>query len=205
MNQNKLYYITQLETKVSIMPDQLDSNIDDHMLKNLKEKVEKKCMENGIVMHVNRLIDYDYGVIDKVNFTATTVYTVTYECLLCSPIKELEIIGQLQNIIKGYLLLDNGPLIIAVKLSAIDERYFKVVDNNTVTIISTGKNLQKGQYLKVSIININSNLGERNITGVGKLINVASKEEIAQFKEEMKIINEEEYQEDEEGDEKEFI
>ena len=114
MAQLNLYYQTQLETSVSLLPEQIDGNIDDHLIKNLKAKVEGKSTENGIEIRVNRLIDYNYGMIDKSNFMGTTVYKVKYECFLCSPIKDLEMICVLDNIVKGFLIGRNGPVIVAI-------------------------------------------------------------------------------------------
>src|SRR5581483_1684779 len=99
-----LYYRTQLETKVSLLPEQIDGNIDNHILQNLRTKIEGKTIDNGIVLKINRLIDYNYGVIDKANFMGTTVFHVKYECFICSPTKNLEMVCIVDNDkIKGYL------------------------------------------------------------------------------------------------------
>lgn len=184
MAQISLYYRTQLETKVSLLPEQIDGNMDEHILKNLKAKIEGKSIDNGIVLKINRLIDYNYGMIDKANFMGTTVYSVKYECFICSPSKDLEIICVLENIVKGYLIARNGPIMVAIQFNNIDTHRFEI-NENTIFVSKTKVPVQKGDYLKVAIINIKNNLGERNIMTMCKLVNLATKDEIRSFKEDI--------------------
>lgn len=186
MAQLSLYYQTQLETKVSLLAKQVNADMDRHLLDNLRDKIEKKVIDNGIVMRINRLIDYDYGVIDKSNFMGTTVYNVKYECFICSPTKNLEIVCVVDNIIRGYLIGRNGPVIIAISTNNIDTQKFSI-NGDTIINIKTKNAIQKGDYLKVSIINVNINLGELHIVVLCKLLNMATKDEIANFKEDQTI------------------
>ena len=104
MSRLSLYYQTQLDAKISLLPSQINADMDKYLLENLKSKIEKKAIDYGIVLQINRLIDYDYGMIDKNNFQGTVVYNVKYECFICSPVKNFEIICVLDNIIKGFYL-----------------------------------------------------------------------------------------------------
>jgi len=181
-----LYYLTQLEGKVSLLPNQIDGNIDNHLLENLRAKIEGKTIEHGIVLKINRLIDYEYGLIDKANFMGTTVYQVKYECFICSPTKDLEIICRVANNIKGFLVAQNGPVLIAIQFNNIDTQKFTIKDDNIVHI-KTNKPIEKGDYLKVSIINIKNTLGSKNILTMAKLLNLASKEEIQSFQQDQQL------------------
>lgn len=199
MAQIGLYYQTQLETKVSLLPQQVDADMDDHMLENLRNKIEKKSIDNGIVLKINRIIDYDYGMIDKANFMGTTVYNVKYECFICSPTKNLEIVCVLDNIVKGYLIGHNGPVIVAIQFNNIDTQKFEIVDS-TITHIKTKKSVKKGDHLKVSIIAVNNNLGEENIVTICKLLNLADQNDIKRFNEDQLLVTD-----GHENDHKEFI
>jgi len=187
MAQIGLYYQTQLETKVSLLSEQINGNIDNHILDNLRAKIEGKTNENGIVLKINRLIYYNYGMIDKANFMGTTVYNVKYECFLCSPVKDLEIICILDNIVKGFLIGRNGPIIVAVQFNNIDNRKFEI-SGNSIVHIKSKKMIEKGNHLKVSIISINNNLGEKNIVTMCKLINLADNEDIKRFDEDQILV-----------------
>ncbi len=187
MAQLSLYYQTQLETKVSLLPEQITGDIDDFILENLKSKIDTKSIENGIVIKIIRLIDYDYGMIDKIHFMGTTIYKVKYECLLCSPVKDLEMICKVDNIIKGYVISKNGPIYVAVPFNNIDANVFEISGNN-IKYSSSGRIINKNDHLKVSIISINNNIGERNIVVMCKLLNFASKNDIKKFNEEQLLI-----------------
>ena len=182
MAQIGLYYRTQLETKISLLPEQIDGDIDNHLLKNLKAKIEGKTNENGIVLKINRLIDYSNGMIDKINSMGSTVFPIKYECFICSPTKDLEMICILENIVKGYLIAKNGPVIVAIQYNNIDTKKFEIHDRNII-LSKTKVPVKKGDYLKVSVINIKDNLGEKNLVTMCKLLNMATKEEIMVFEE----------------------
>jgi DNA-directed RNA polymerase subunit E'/Rpb7 len=199
MAQITLYFRSQLETKVSLLPEQIDGNMDDHILENLRAKIEGKSIDNGIVLKINQLINYDYGMIDKSNFMGTTVFPVKYECFICSPTKNLEIICVMENNIKGFLIAKNGPVIVAIQFNNIDTQKFEINGNNII-YNKTKKPIEKGAYLKVSIININNNLGEKNIVTMCKLINLASKDEIQSFEQDQLLVTN-----GREDDDKEFI
>lgn len=187
MAQNSLYYKTVLESTISLLPEQLDGNMDDHMLSNLKTKIEGKTIDSGIVLKINKLVDYNYGIIDKVNFMGTTVYSVKYECFICSPTKDLEIICVLDYIVKGYLIGRNGPVIVAIQFNNIDTSKFEI-RNDSVIYSKTKAGIKKGDHLKVSIININNNLGETKIVTMCKLLNLADKEEVKQFEKDQLLV-----------------
>jgi DNA-directed RNA polymerase subunit E'/Rpb7 len=188
MAQIKLYYKTQLDTKVSLLPNQINGNIDDHILDNLKAKMEGKSNEFGIIIKINHIIFYDYGIIPKSNFSTTVVYHVTFECLLCSPNKNLEVICVVDNIIKGFLICRNGPVRIAIQFNNIDFQKFEVKGDNIIYLKSKSE-IVKGDYLKIVIINVNYNIGQNYIVTIGKLLDMASETEIATFEEEQKIAN----------------
>lgn len=187
MAQMSLYYRTQLEAKVSLLPEQINANMDDYMLENLKAKIEGRVIDEGIVLRIIKLISYDYGMIPKSNFSATVVYTVKYECFICSPVKNLEIVCVLENIVKGYLVARNGPVVVAIQFNNIDPQKFEI-SGNTIISAKTKKPIEKGDYLKVSIININNNLGEKEIIAMCKLLSLATKEEIEEYEKDQRLV-----------------
>lgn len=189
MSQINLYYKTQLETNINLFPKQIMSNIDEHILENLITKVKGKVTEYGIIMKINNLLDYNYGIIDKSNLTGTTIYSVKYECLLCSPVKDLEIICTVENIIKGFIIGQNGPITVAIAMNNIDLNKFNIsIADNSLEHIKSKKKINKKDYIKVSIIEINNELGEKNIITICKLINIANDAEIKRYLNDMSMI-----------------
>lgn len=193
MAQLRLYYLTELETKITLLPEQLDGNMDDHILKNLKGKVENRVIDAGIVIRVNRLLSYVNGTIDKSNFMGSTVIPVKYECLICSPIKDLETVCVLENNVKGFLIGKNGPLTCTVLYSNIDSQKFRIdkdeKNNNKVIEIKTKKELVTGMHLKVTIVSVSKKSNDKTMVAVCILNGVATPEEINLYNEEQMIIS----------------
>ena len=187
MAQINLYYHTELETKVPLLPEQINGDMNDTLLTNLKNQIEGKTSEHGIVLKVNNLVSYDYGLISKSNFMATTLYNVKYKCLLCSPTKNLEFTCVLDNIVKGILVGRNGPVTVAIQFSNIDSQKFKI-DGDNIIDSQTNKSIKKGDHLKVSVINVKINLKETNITTICKLLSIASEKDIKKYKEDEALI-----------------
>lgn len=188
MSQKSLYYKTQFETKISLSPSQIDHQIDEHILNNLKQKINGKVIDNGIVIRILRLLDYDYGIIDKASSNGSTIYRVKYECLYCSPIKDMEIIGRMQKIVKGYASCANGPIVAVIELSKNNESSaFKITE--TEIKHSSGKVIKEGDYLKLSVISSPDNIENMQLAVMCKLVNIASEAEIKNFMADDEYIN----------------
>jgi len=187
MSQFNLYYKTQLETEVSILPSQMTANIDEFILENLTTKVKDKITEHGIITKINHVIDYGLGIIDKSNFTGAAVFNVKYECLLCHPEPNLEIICKIDFLIFGIISASNGPISIAVQINSLDVNKFEII-GETVKHIASGKILKKEDYVNVTIIKIKSDLGKQNIHAIAKLNDLATKDEIKRYESDINMI-----------------
>lgn len=187
MAQIGLYYQTLLETKVSLLPEQIKGNMEEYMLSNLRGKIEGKNIDSGTVLKINSIIDYGYGKIEAVNFMATVVYHVKFDCLICSPAKDLEIICVIHNIVKGYLFGINGPVVIGIQFNNIDTDKFKLGGDNTIILKEDGRTVKNGDHVKVSIISIKNHVGEHQIMTIAKLLDIATPDEIQHFKEEQQM------------------
>jgi DNA-directed RNA polymerase subunit E'/Rpb7 len=176
-----------LESKVSLLPHQLNSEIDDSLLENLKKKVEGKVNKNGIVLRINRIIHYDYGIVDNLTLTGTIHVNVEYECMLCSPTVNSELLCQVENFVKGFILCRNGPIMVAMEIYKIDRSKFNV-DSDIITEKNTKKVIEIGSLIKVSIINCNLQLGDSSIYVISKLLNIASKSDEEFYRQEQEQI-----------------
>ena len=197
MIQQSLYYKIQLEEKISILPEQINGNLEQNMLHNLKEKLEGFSTNKGIIMKVLKILSYDYGFIDQDNLTASVLYNVKYEAYICSPTNGLEVICMVQKIINGYIFALNGPLMIVISTLNLDSEQFTNY-NGEITINSTKKKIKVDDLIKVHINSININLGEKTIMAMCKLINLASEKEINKYNSDMDFIHNRDINDDEE-------
>ena len=126
-------------------------------------------------------------MIDKSNFMGTIVFSIKYEAFVCAPIKDLEIICTVENIIKGYIICQNGPLKVAIEFSKIDNHKFEISGNDIIDR-ATNATIKKGDHLRVSIINIESHKGEKNILAICKLLNIADENDIKKYEQEQLLV-----------------
>ena len=187
MSTFNLYYKTQLTSKVSLLPNQMTANLDDFILENLSTKMLSKTSEHGIVLKINHIIDYGIGIIDKSNFTGSAEFNVKYECLLCHPENNLEIICTVDNLFMGFIIGSNGPITVNILTNMVDVNKFEVV-GDSVKYLPTGKQLVTGDLIRVTIINIQSNMGEPTIHVIAKLNDIATDAEIKRYKSDLDMV-----------------
>jgi DNA-directed RNA polymerase subunit E'/Rpb7 len=81
-----IYSNLVLEDCVSLKPADLNSKIDEIILKRLKEKVEGRCIKPGFLMPNSiKIISRSLGKISNSNFNGNTEYKVNYSADVCSP------------------------------------------------------------------------------------------------------------------------
>jgi DNA-directed RNA polymerase subunit E'/Rpb7 len=185
MAQLKCYFQTQLETDIVILPEQLDGDLEDHIFDNLREKVEKKCVEHGYVMRVNRIIEHGKGFINGDILTVPIVFKVKYDCYFCSPVKNLEMVCMINNLYPGFLMAENGPVKIIISYQNIDLEKFAVDNNHDLRYKSSNDKLESGQFIKVSIMTVQFVLYENRIAALARLVDTANKKEVEQYQKDL--------------------
>lgn len=176
--QQSLYYLTQLKTRVVLLPNQLNASLKTSLLENLRNEVERKTVDNGVVMKINRVISHDHGIVDRSGFSGSVIYNVEYSCHLCSPAENMELVCVLTNSdVEGYLICSNGPLIVMVSIDMVDSDDFRRKGKYITT--RDGQELTLGQHLKVSIISYKMAKGQTTMNAYCKLISLPTAEEIA--------------------------
>jgi DNA-directed RNA polymerase subunit E'/Rpb7 len=198
------YYRTQLDENVPLYPDQIGANFMDHLLTNLRTKVERKCVKDGYVMKIIRIVKINSNRIDGENFTANGIFNVTYDCFLCSPVKDMIFTCKVQNNIgAGFIDAVSGPIRVIILLNDLDGDRFEV-KNNAKTLIhkQSNKHVNEGIHVVVLIKFIRINAGENFITVIVKLIDLANEEQTEQYENDLKLIIDDEKTDD---NQKEFI
>jgi DNA-directed RNA polymerase subunit E'/Rpb7 len=91
--------------------------------------------------------------------------------------------------IKGFIVAQNGPVIIIIQEINIDTNKFTISPSGIIHD-ETKKKISKGDHIKVSVINTDSNKNDNNITAICKLLDVATRDEIKRYNEDQKLISE---------------
>ena len=127
MNTN-IYFKSVLEKKIYIELNNVNNNLDDNILKILKNDYEGKCSNDGYIKNDSiKIITYSSGIIiDKY-----IKFDIIFECMLCYPVEGMIIECIIKNITKAGLRCvideENSPLIIFV---ARDYHYTNTIFNN---------------------------------------------------------------------------
>jgi len=178
------YINTKLYTNVILYPNQMNNDIYKNLKDNLIKSIENKCfIDYGYIMKVYELLDYENGCIKAENTSASCTYDVIFSCRLCRPIKNKIIICEVERVNKVLIRLVNGPMFVIITNDRInDKEFFRdsyrniryKKDNSTII-------LNKGDFVKVSIIQYTFNNGDDNIVAIGYLESIANDENIKQY------------------------
>lgn len=151
------YFNSILYNEVSLEPSQLNKNINEHILSNLKLKVEGKCINEGYVREGSiKMISKSNGFFCGSLFTGSVKYYVTYSADICNPNKGEIIDCKVKYLNKLGIQAEAGPLtIIIAKEFHENKKIFK--------------DIKQGQSIKVVVIDKLFNLNDRNISIAAKL------------------------------------
>ena len=166
-------------TKVLLKPYQMNSDIKNNLKTNLEEKVGKKCNKNGYIDKVHKIIEYGDGEMPPENLSGCAIYSTVYLCRICMPMEHTIIIGQVQVINPVLILAKNGPIYIFIPRENIDNSVFDVT--NDFMHIKSKQKLKTNQYVKVHIVNKKINKGDSQINTMGRLIDIASENEVKKY------------------------
>lgn len=175
------YINTKLYSLIPLKADQMDNNIYINLKSNLENKLLDKCYKNyGIITHIYKISDYKDGVIEAENFSSSAIFEVEFSCRLCAPLNGTEIVCEVIQLTKLLITAKNGPILFAIPNMNINDKVFKTDNRNNYMYEKEGKyvKLEKNDFVKVKIIQLQSNNGDDEIVAIGVLIGVASADEI---------------------------
>ena len=184
------YKETYQYTRIKIEPHYFNADIRNNMEHILKQKIEKKCNKNGYVDEIYEIVEYSDGIMVPENLSGGAVFNIKYHCRLCYPIINSIIIAQVRKITYELIICINGPLYIFIPKEKIDQSYWNISDNFKNKI--NGKHLELNMYVQVLIIDKRINQHDKKIKAEGKMMNIASEEEIRKYYGNTIIIEEKE-------------
>ncbi len=164
-------------TRILLEPYQMNSDIRNNLYLNLKKKVEKKCNKNGYIDEVYSILHYDDGILLPENLTSDALYSIKYHCKICIPIENSIIISQVKVINQELVVTINGPIMIFIPKENITSTYWNTVDNFSYKSNPKIK-LNIGDFVLVQIVNKRINTGDIQIKTIGKLLDLATPEQI---------------------------
>jgi DNA-directed RNA polymerase subunit E'/Rpb7 len=183
MNQKKeygVYIMSMLSKRVVLKITEIGKNIKQNLERKIKYGIEGKCITEGFIRPKTvELVSYSCGLIkdDHIEFH------VIYRCLVCNPIKDVEVECKVKNITKAGIHAevrddeDNVPITIFV---ARDHNYTNhVFDNVEVDTI-----------IRTKIIGVRFELNDPSITAIAQLLDKTRIEEREVVEEKEAVVEE---------------
>ena len=157
----------------------MNSDIRNNMKIILKKKVEKKCNKNGFIDEVYRIMSFSDGQLISENLSGNAIYNIKYHCKICIPIENTIIIGQAKVINQELIVCTNGPIMIFIPKDNIDINIWE--NNDGYNHKKTKTKLKIGNYVKVHILNKRINKYDTQIKTIGRLVDIASTDEVQNY------------------------
>ncbi len=166
-------------TRIQLQPHMLNSDIKDYMLTVLRDKVENKCNKFGFVEKVNYIDSYNECIIMPENLSGCPAFEISYHCNIVIPLKDTIIIGTVKKIISELIMINNGPLMIFIPKSNIDNNIWDVsndlFDKQNKTILKESENV------KIYIESVKIIQGNNQISCIGRLLERPTEDELNEF------------------------
>lgn len=178
------YINTKLFTTVMLYPHQMDNNVYINLKKNLEKKVNNKCFSRfGFISKVIEIIKYKDGIIEAENTESSALFDITFSCRLCAPLKNMQIICQIDKVNRFLITALNGPILIIIPNNRINDTLFFKDNNDNIRYRKEGssQSLQPKDFIKVTLNKIEFNDGDEIIKAIGFIDNIASDEDQKKF------------------------
>ena len=174
---HNIFIDLKLHDIIDLHPWQLNNELYLNLKKNLKKKVEKKCVDAGYICNINNIESYN-GYIVPENLSGDVTFKVTYNAKVCVPLQGYQIIMKVEEIIKHAIMVSNGPIAGIVRFTDTNNNIFFTNDSNELINKKTNKPLIIGDHVRVTIKSKRSFIGESNIGILGFINDYATDDEI---------------------------
>lgn len=155
-----VYINSMLSKRVVLKITEIGQKLKQNLEKKIKHSIEGKCIAEGFIRPKTvEIVSYSCGLVkdDHIEFQ------VIYRCLVCNPIKDMEVVCKVKNITKAGIHAevkdneDNVPITVFV---ARDHNY-------TNSMFDT---VEKDANIRVKIIGVRFELNDPTITAIAYLL-----------------------------------
>ena len=181
-NSLTLAFQTVLNTDVVITPEQLNNNLYDNIKSNLEKRLVGKCFNNeGFITKIYNIKKVlNLGYIKFEDTDCNVDYNVDLNCQLIKPIINKVILGKVSLNQTSLLTLINGPMKIIINGDNYNKELFSIDPENRLYKYND-KVIESGDFYKIEILVSQIINKEKYIYIIGKLIDIASDEEINNY------------------------
>ena len=160
--------ISNITQKISIEPEYLDNNINNHLLNRIKYLAEGTCtLNNGYIINVNKIKKIVKNIIDSSE--SLIIFEIVYEATTLKPTIGLILTGTICMILpQGLFVNIDGKMKVLIPSSSMNFK-FKKDEYDEYYVNKTGKSkLVNGMDIKIQIIMIKYE--QKEFKCIGKII-----------------------------------
>ena len=184
MSLDTLYINTQLNENITLHPSLLNNELYLNLKNKLIEDYEDKCIRNyGYITKIYEICDYKNCIIQTNNPLCSATFKIKYNCRLCVPLKNKIVVCEVVSMNKHLITLKNGPLKVVITLNRINTDIFEKDNSNNIIFKYKNdvKQLLKGDFVKIRIVTVLFNHGDRCIKSIGFMDSIANEKEIKHY------------------------
>lgn len=174
------YINTKIHTSVILHPYQMDNKIYINLKKNLENKVVGRCFSKyGYIIKVIEIIHWKDGIIEAENTESSALFDLEFSCKICSPLKNTQIICEIDRINKLLITAKNGPILVVITNDRLNNVIFFKDNNNNVRYKKDGqsKMLESQDFIKVTLQTIQFYDGDEKIKAIGFIDDIATEDD----------------------------
>lgn len=184
------YINTTLICPVMLSPSQIDNKIYLNIKTNLTNKLVGKCYKNyGYISEIYKIEEYSDGNIEAEDPSCSPKFIVKFNCRLCIPPKNKEIVFKIDRMNKVLISGVNGPIKTIITNEKINTEKFFIDSNRNIRYKNNNDVLVPGKYIKVLILSHSFNEFSETILVIGYLQDIANENEVKYYNEYNKINN----------------
>jgi len=175
-----------LYTKISLFPHQMNNDLYINLKKNLMDNIEGKCIKDGYVIKVYKILEYFNGIIEPENFTGSAIFNIKYLAKICFGLKNSMIIANIADITPNanFVLVEFGnimKIIFTKSKRDMNSKNFILGNDKSIIYLPNQTILKKGDYIKIQLNIIKYYQNDTCIKCMGYLEDIATPDEIAEY------------------------
>lgn len=179
------YITTILYTTVTLLPNQMDNNVYNHLKQNLTKRLEGKCYRNyGYVSKIYEILEKSDGYIVPENPNAAATFNIKFSCKLCYPLEHKQITCKIDKITKILITLSNGPIKVIVTMDRINQvKFFQDKKTGNLMAHSEQKSttVNPSDFVQLTVLSKQFNDTDDKIMAIGFIESMSTEEQIQRF------------------------
>ena len=180
---NSPYITTELTTSISLEPSQMNNNIYKNLKNNLMNRFLGKCFKDyGYISKIYDISKYSDGYVIAENPKSAARFHVIFNCKLCFPLLNKQIICKIDRANRQIMRLNNGPISVLVTSKDRINKNIFFIDQKTGNLIAKKGDksvpVSIGDYVKVTIESRQFNDQDTMIMAMGFLEDIATEAEV---------------------------